>query len=112
VLRTDVWSARLREVAAGATAIPVVMPFGFAEGQTTTVGSGTEAETVSIASVRHFEGASIVLFMPLKQAHGRGSQVFRYGADAYVGVDPGAFCWSASYGQPADTWRYQSIGRS
>ncbi len=49
--------------------------FGFRDGQTITIGSGNDVETVTISAIRHFEGPSIVVAVPLKQAHHAGTQV-------------------------------------
>jgi len=64
-----------KEVAAGEKTIPVVSPFGFGNGQTITIGSGSDAELVTVASIRRLEEPAIVVAAPLKQAHGPGSEV-------------------------------------
>ncbi|MBV8729623.1 MAG: hypothetical protein JO336_07420, partial [Acidobacteriia bacterium] len=62
-------------VEAGATAIPVAGAIGFRNGQTITIGSGTDSETAVIASVPRFGAASITLSTPVTRAHAAGVQV-------------------------------------
>ena len=60
---------------AGATVIPVAGARGFSEGQTIVIGSGADAETAVVESIRPFGGAQITVNAPLAQAHAVGAQV-------------------------------------
>jgi hypothetical protein len=60
---------------ANATTILVAGVTGFSEGQTITIDSGANAETVEIASVFPWNPPSIGIKAPLKHVHAAGAQV-------------------------------------
>ena len=64
-----------KDTEAGATSIPVANPFGFEPDKTITVGSGADTETVTVASIRRFNGFVLTTTTPLAHSHAAGSQV-------------------------------------